>query len=99
MVGRRLHEQELQARTLQLKLRYSDFTTDTRARTIETNVDGEIFSIIRALFRANWKRPAAVRLLGVHASTSSDCGAEQQQLGLAQASRHDRWSRAVGCRG
>src|SRR5713226_2218519 len=35
MVGRRMREQELQARTLQLKLRYKDFTTITRARTLQ----------------------------------------------------------------
>ena len=35
MVCRRLREQELHARTLQLKLRYSDFRTFTRARTLE----------------------------------------------------------------
>ena len=35
MVCRRLREQKLHARTLQLKLRYSDFRTITRARTLE----------------------------------------------------------------
>ena len=33
MVGRRLREHKLQARTLQLKLRYSDFSTITRAHS------------------------------------------------------------------
>ena len=37
MVGRRLREQQLHARTLQLKLRYKDFTTITRARSIESS--------------------------------------------------------------
>ena len=45
MVGRRLREQQLHARTLQLKLRYKDFTTITRARSIErpTHLDNEIY--------------------------------------------------------
>ena len=34
MVGRRLREQGLHARTVQLKLRYRDFTTITRAQTL-----------------------------------------------------------------
>ena len=34
MVGRRLREAELHARTIQLKLRYKDFTTITRAHTL-----------------------------------------------------------------
>ncbi len=54
----RLREQNLHARTLQLKLRYTDFTTITRARTFEepTAVDSEVFAAIRELFRANWNK-------------------------------------------
>ena len=50
MVGRRLREHKLQARTLQLKLRYSDFTTITRAHSVPraTDLDTEIFEEIRA---------------------------------------------------
>ncbi len=65
MVCRRLREQNLHARTLQLKLRYSDFRTLTRARTLErpSAVDSEVLATIRELFRANWNGEA-VRLLG-----------------------------------
>src|SRR5215471_6816351 len=71
MVGRRLREHNLEARTLQLKLRYSDFSTYTRAHTIgrPTQLDTELFAEIRDLFHANWKPGAAVRLLGVNASS------------------------------
>ena len=57
-------------RCLQLKLRYSDFSTITRARTLDhtTQVDSEVFHIIRELFRKNWKKGSTVRLLGVQAS-------------------------------
>ena len=60
----------LHARTVQLKLRYSDFTTITRAHSLDhaTQLDTEIFQQIRALFRANRKPNATIRLLGVHAS-------------------------------
>jgi len=60
MVGRRLREHGLHARTLQLKLRYSDFTTITRAHSLNraTQIDTEIFDEIRALFHANWRRGA-----------------------------------------
>ena len=55
MVCRRLREQNLHARTLQLKLRYTDFTTITRARTLDEPiaVDSEVFAAIRELFRTN----------------------------------------------
>jgi DNA polymerase-4 len=57
MVARRLREHDLHARTMQLKLRYSDFTTITRAHSFDhgTQLDTEIFQQVRALFRANRK--------------------------------------------
>src|SRR5881275_1864118 len=82
MVARRLREQQLFARTIQLKLRYTDFTTITRAHTPEnpTQLDTEIYAEIRKLFRDNWKKGATVRLLGVGTSNfmeSSEMGGGQ----------------------
>jgi DNA polymerase-4 len=93
MVCRRLRDQNLHARTLQLKLRYSDFTTITRARTLEkpTSVDSEVFAAIRGLFRANWNR-TAVRLLGVHAAHFDG---ESEQLSLDGRTAHDKWNQAL----
>lgn len=93
MVCRRLREQDLRARTLQLKLRYSDFTTITRARTLEqpTAVDSEVFAAIRKLFRANWNK-GAVRLLGVHAAHFDE---ESEQLSLEGRTAHDKWNQAL----
>jgi len=70
MVGRRVREQRVLARTIQLKLRYSDFTTITRAHSLAepTNSDHTILTNVRALFHDNWRRGAKVRLLGVHVS-------------------------------
>ncbi len=93
MVCRRLREQELPARTLQLKLRTSDFHTITRARTVArpTAVDSEVFAVVRELFRENWNGEA-VRLLGIHASHFDS---ESDQLGLSGASPHDKWNQAL----
>src|SRR2546421_537581 len=65
MVGRRLRENKLHARTIQLKLRYSDFSTITRAHSVTraTQLDTELCDEIRQLFHANWKQGATVRLL------------------------------------
>src|SRR5271166_408003 len=81
MVGRRLREHKLQARTIQLKLRYADFSTITRAHSVPraTQLDTEIFEEIRALFQQNWTPGAKVRLLGVHASGWAE-GKEQMDL-------------------
>jgi DNA polymerase IV len=94
MVGRRLREHQLYARTIQLKLRYSDFSTITRAHSLDhaTELDTEIFQLVRGLFRANWKSKHTVRLLGVHAS-----GLEpgEGQLNLLSEPNTDRWRKAL----
>ena len=94
MVGRRLREQQLQARTIQLKLRYKDFTTITRAHSLEraTQLDNEIFQEIQRLFHANWQKGAEVRLLGVHASSF---GEGSPQLDLLQDDIRDKWQHAL----
>src|SRR5271154_5165022 len=94
MVGRRLRENRLHARTIQLKLRYKDFTTITRAHSLPapTQLDTEIFEQIRALFRKNWRKGAEVRLLGVHAAQLE--GAPEQG-DLLDGNRHERWQRAL----
>lgn len=94
MVGRRLREGGLYARTIQLKLRYKDFTTITRAHTLPapTQLDTEIFEQARALFRRNWRKGAEVRLLGVHAS----CFEKQPDQGdLLEGARRERWKQAL----
>ena len=70
MVGRRLREQQFEARTIQLKLRYSDFHTITRAHSLPqpTGSDHAILTVIRRLFHDNWRAGSKVRLLGVHVS-------------------------------
>ncbi|HEY6273655.1 MAG TPA: DNA polymerase IV [Terriglobales bacterium] len=94
MVGRRLREQNFAARTIQLKLRYSDFTTITRAHSLAgpTSVDTEIFTAIRRLFRDNWQKGHAIRLLGVH---TSNFGSVTEQPALLGDDRHEKWTRAL----
>ncbi len=94
MVGRRLREQHLLARTLQLKLRYSDFSTITRAHSLArgTGIDTEIYREIHALFLANWKPGATVRLLGVNASSWAE---GEEQLDLLGEDTHERWRRTL----
>jgi DNA polymerase IV len=94
MVGRRLREHQLHARTIQLKLRYKDFTTITRAHSLAapTQLDTEIFEEVRALFRKNWRKGTQVRLLGVHVSSFEN---ESQQGNLLEGGRRQRWQRAL----
>jgi DNA polymerase-4 len=94
MVGRRLRESKLHARTIQLKLRLKDFTTITRAHTlpVPTQLDTEIFAQVRGLFRKNWRKGVQVRLLGVHAS-SFESHADQGDL--LEDGRRQRWQQAL----
>jgi DNA polymerase IV len=94
MVARRLREHDLHARTIQLKLRYSDFSTITRAHSFDhgTQLDTEIFQQVRALFRANRKPSATVRLLGVHASGLK---ATSGQLNMLDEPNTNRWRKAM----
>jgi DNA polymerase-4 len=94
MVGRRLRESQFHARTIQLKLRYKDFTTITRAHTLAspTQLDTEIFEQIRTLFRKNWKEGVPIRLLGVHASSFTS---QPDQINLLEGNRQQRWKDAM----
>ena len=94
MVGRRLREHRLYARTVQLKLRYSDFSTITRAHSLDhaTQLDTEIFAQARELLRSNRKAGAPIRLLGVQASGFE--GAEGQ-LNLLEEPKAERWRKAL----
>jgi DNA polymerase-4 len=94
MVGRRLREGKFHARTIQLKLRYKDFTTITRARTLPapTQLDTEIFEQVRLLFYKNWKQGVPIRLLGVQASSFTT---EADQMSLLEGGRQQRWRDAL----
>jgi DNA polymerase-4 len=71
MVAKRLREHRLYSRTIQLKLRDEDFTTITRACSLDhaTQLDREIAGAVIQLFRTAWDGCTPIRLLGVHAGS------------------------------
>jgi len=87
-VGRRLREHRLHARTVQIKFRYSDFSTFTRAQSLDhaTQLDTEIFQTVRALFQRNWNS-TPIRLIGVHCSGFEDT---EGQLSLLDGDRNEK---------
>ncbi len=93
-VGRRLREHKLYARTIQLKLRYSDFSTITRAHSLDhgTQLDHEIFNAARDLMRDNRKPGSTIRLLGVHASGLEH---DEGQMSLLAEPVTERWRKAL----
>ncbi len=62
----RARKRGIKARTVTLKLRYADFDTLTRSRTVwPTCADHEVYPVVLGLYRAARTRPTPVRLLGV----------------------------------
>ncbi len=89
-VGERMRAAAVSARTVTIKVRFSDFRTITRSRTLEapTDVAAKLYGAARDLFeRLRLHRPR-IRLLGVAASgLVPGPGPEQLRLGDAP----DRW--------
>ncbi len=93
-VGRRLREHRLFARTVELKLRYADFTTLSRSHTLPeaTDLDADLIRVSRELFRRTWKPGAAVRLIGMGVSGLDEA---QGQVSLLDADRKERARQAL----
>jgi len=82
-VARRLRRHALRARTVELKVRFSDFRTITRSQTLPepTNVTAELWQAATAILDARLPRPSApVRLLGFGTSRLDASGRVQRQL-------------------
>jgi DNA polymerase-4 len=74
-VAWRLRAHELKGRTVQIKIRFSDFTTLTRSQSLEdvTDTTAEIWRAVQHLFAERLPRPLPpVRLLGVGITNFSE---------------------------
>ncbi|HEV2200862.1 MAG TPA: DNA polymerase IV [Bryobacteraceae bacterium] len=93
MVARRLRDHRLYARTVQIKLRYKDFSTFTRSHTLDhaTQIDTELARAARDLFHRNWKG-AAIRLLGVYAQSLEMA---EGQTRLLEDLETEKWRRTL----
>ncbi|MCC6590920.1 MAG: DNA polymerase IV [Bryobacterales bacterium] len=93
MVGRRLREHKLFTRTVQIKLRYSDFSTFTRAHSLDqaTQIDTVLLNVSWKLFEQNWTGKP-IRLIGVHAGNLEET---EGQTNLLAQEHTDRWTKAL----
>jgi DNA polymerase-4 len=93
MVARRLREHKLHTRTLQIKLRYTDFSTFTRSLTLDrlTQLDIDLIEYSRVLFHRNWTGKP-IRLLGVQASSLES---SEGQLDLLEGEKNRKWRQAL----
>lgn len=75
-----LREYDWLTSTISIKLRYSDFVTITRAKTIApTDDDKVVFDTAVNLFRKAYTRRVAIRLIGIHL-TNFSLNSEQEKL-------------------
>ncbi|UVJ41555.1 DNA polymerase IV [Arthrobacter sp. CJ23] len=90
----RLRGAGMLARTIALKLRYADFSTVTRSRTVQTPVDSAqlIYQVVVQLLDSLGDRPMTVRLVGVRAEQLEP--ADQASLQLSLDRRDDNWRAA-----
>ncbi len=82
-VGRRLRRHDIKGRTVDLKVRYADFTTITRSLTLPepTNITQDLLNAgLELLTRRLPPRALSVRLLGFGVTKLDDSGRTQQQL-------------------
>lgn len=93
-VGRRLRKGVHAGRTVTLVLRYANYQTLARARTLEApiNLDRDIFAAACSLLDELWDRPRAVRLLGVSVSNLVHRG-QPRQLALFGHQPRQRYRR------
>lgn len=96
-VGGRLRREEFFARCLTVKIRYTNFQTITRSRTLPspTCFDKEIFETVSALLRQNISRAKAVRLLGVSASALQSSGWQEPLLNRDQRKSFERLYKGI----
>ncbi|WP_256476913.1 DNA polymerase IV [Pseudarthrobacter raffinosi] len=90
----RLRSSGMVTRTVALKLRYADFSTITRSRTVHTPLDSAqlIYAVAIQLLESLGSRPMTVRLVGIRAEQLEDTANTSLQLSLDR--RDDNWRAA-----
>ncbi len=78
-VAQAMQEQNLVARTVYIKLRWPDFTTFTRQKTVIVPLDQEeeIYRLAHALWQEHWPAGQLVRLFGVGVSNLGEPAGRQ----------------------
>jgi DNA polymerase-4 len=88
-VGARLRGQAYRGRTVSIKVRFADFTTITRSRTLRdpTDVTRDVYATALSLYEALGLDRARLRLVGVRVEGLVDAGQAEEQLILGAPER------------
>jgi len=92
--ARRLRTAQMSGRTVVLKVRFSDFTTISRSKTLPqaTDMTREVYSCARALYDALHLERARIRLVGVRVEGLVQASGQHRQLLLDE--RPQGWREA-----
>jgi len=94
-VSQLMRDKNWQTSTISIKLRYSDFITLTRAKTIKpTDDDKKIFDIAVKLLRKADTRRVSIRLIGIHLTNFSEF-AEQEEIFESEEIKRKKMFRAI----
>jgi DNA polymerase-4 len=87
----RLRERGLFAKTVTMKIKFADFTTLSRAKTLPIGIDGthETYEIVKKLYLALNNEGARIRLVGVSLSHVLDEAPVQLELGARERGWRD----------
>lgn len=87
----RLRERGLFAKTVTMKIKFADFTTLSRAKTLPIGIDGthETYEIVKKLYLALHNEGARIRLVGVSMSNLLDEAPVQLELGARERGWRD----------
>ncbi|CAB4719937.1 MAG: DNA polymerase IV [Actinobacteria bacterium] len=90
----RLRDKDLFAKTISIKVRFADFSTINRSKTLALPLDGthEIYDVVKALYQGLKIDRARLRLVGVSLDNLSSGAPEQMVLGA----RESGWRQADG---
>src|SRR5215469_15051620 len=93
--GKRLREVGLFCRTVTLTLRFANFHTITRSRTLAeaSDLDSTILATVRELLRGAWNGSAKLRLVGVALSSFLAASAATGQLELLDSGHREKLER------
>ncbi len=83
-IAQSVQKRKLTARTVQVKFRWSDFTTFTRQKSVTVGIDEavDIYRLAEVLWRENWPEGRRMRLLGVGVSNLEETAVRQLGFGF-----------------
>ncbi|CAN2194546.1 DinP Nucleotidyltransferase/DNA polymerase involved in DNA repair [Candidatus Nanopelagicaceae bacterium] len=87
----RLRERNLYAKTISIKIKFADFTSITRSKTVPLAIDGtqEVYEIVKKLYLALRNDGARIRLVGVSLGNLTEASPVQLEFGAREKGWRD----------